>query len=316
MKKVLITGGSGSWGQVLTAKLLLNLDIEEIRIYSRNEYLQVMMARKFTDERVKFIIGDICDYLTLSQTCKGVDTIYHLAALKHVPLCEINVNQCIKTNIEGIQNVIRCAIENNVQKVIDVSSDKAAAPMNLYGMCKAVGEKLILAANNYSDTEFTCIRGGNALGSNGSVVQLFIDQIKKDNIIRITDERMTRFFLTLPQAVDLLLTAKQSTLRGGLFVMKMPSCSIKGLAKVVKYYHGNEETKIEVVGIRPGEKLHEVLLTEHECPNAYVFDQNYYVVSTEGCLLPKVDFKTYSSITQPLMTHKEIAEMLKVGGFL
>ena len=188
---VLITGGTGSWGQELT-KQLLEKGVKEIRIFSRGELAQVLMERRFCDPRIKFIIGDVRELYALKDACKGVNTIYHLSALKHVPVCEKFPWEAIRTNIEGTRNVIEAAMYWDVDKVIDVSSDKAVSPLNLYGMTKAVGEKLIIQANDRSEhTKFICVRGGNVLGSNGSVVPHFINLIKAGKPVTITSSEMT-----------------------------------------------------------------------------------------------------------------------------
>jgi FlaA1/EpsC-like NDP-sugar epimerase len=235
---ILITGGTGSWGNELV-KNLLNFPVKEIRIFSRNEFNQVLMQRKFSDIRLKFIIGDVRDFDALNNACKNVDLVYHLAALKHVPICEDFPNEAIKTNINGTQNIINAAINNNVKKVIDVSTDKAVEPNNLYGMTKSVGEKLILSSNKLSSTTFVCVRGGNVMGSNGSVIPLFKEQIA-NGLVTITDNRMTRYFLTLKEAIDLLIQATIDSFGGEIFVMKMPSCYIKDLSEVIGESIGGE----------------------------------------------------------------------------
>lgn len=326
-KTVLITGGSGSWGNELI-KQLLEVNVKEIRSLARNEYRQVSLRRKFNDSRLKIIIGDIRDYGKVYFACKNVDIVFHLAALKHVPVCEEFIYESIKTNINGTRNIVRASIENNVKKVVDVSSDKAVLPINTYGMCKAIGEKLILNGSKLeSKTTFMVIRGGNVLGTNGSVVPLFIDQIKRFNKITITDKRMTRYFLTLPEAIKLLFTAIESDINGSLFVMKMPSCKITDLAEVMIEHYGNKDTKIQEIGIRPGEKIHEILVSEHESPNAYKYGENYYLImykfsSTSNrkeleilTQYEKVNFKKYTS-NQILMNKEEIKELLKRGGYL
>ncbi len=185
-KIILVTGGTGSWGNELT-KQLLEKNPREIRIFSRNELLQVEMARRFDNDKLNFIIGDVRDYDALNRACYGVDYIFHLAAMKHVPVCENLPQEAIKTNITGTTNLVNAAIENGIKKVIDVSSDKAVAPVNLYGMTKAVGEKIIIQANNIrSGCDFVCIRAGNVMGSNGSVIPLFIRQILDDAEIKIS----------------------------------------------------------------------------------------------------------------------------------
>lgn len=314
---ILITGGTGSWGYELTRQLLV-FEPKEIRIFSRGEINQVAMERKFLNPKLRFVIGDIRDKSSISKACQGVDYVFHLAALKHVPICEVYPDEAIKTNIDGTRNLIQAAIENNVTKVIDVSTDKAVVPINLYGMTKAIGEKLILRADVESPhTRFSIIRGGNALGSNGSVVPHFINQIKTENKVDLTDERMTRYFLSLTEAVKLVLTATESPICGGIFVMKMPSFKIKDIAEVLISLKGNQDTKINVIGMRSGEKIHEVLVSQYESPHAYVYSNQYYLIHSHNFdYLPKVDFDEYNSMTLLSTNHEEIVELLKKGGFV
>ena len=326
-KVILITGGTGSWGNELSRQLL-EKEPKEIRILSRGELAQVTMERKFNDKRLHCLIGDIRDSDAVQYAAKGVDYIFHLAALKHVPVCEEQPQEAIKTNIVGTVNLINAAIENEVGKVIDVSTDKAVDPLNLYGMTKAVGERLIIQANKLmGDTRFVCIRAGNVLGSNGSVVPLFISQIKKFNTIRITNTEMTRYFFTLSQAIQLLFKAAEKSFGGETFVMKMPSCKIIELAKVLIEVYGNENTKVEIIGQRPGEKIDEVLLSRYESGNAYYYDKNYFLIlpslKVEGLIehygnyrdMKKVNFKEYTSRDE-LMNCNQIKAMLKKGGFI
>ena len=326
-KIILITGGTGSWGNELTAQLL-HKNPKEIRIISRGEFAQVTMYYKFMDDRIKFIIGDVRDLDSLKSACKDVDYIFHLAALKHVPICEAQPDEAIKTNITGTQNLIRAAIENHVKKVIDVSSDKAVDPLNLYGMTKAVGEKLIIHANTLSDTtKFLCIRGGNVLGSNGSVVPVFINMIKKHNKITITDKRMTRYFITLQEAIGLLFKASEESIGGETFVMKMPSFKIIDLGRALIDAHGNADTKIIEIGARPGEKLDEVLVSKYEAPQTFEFGGGYYLILPmleklrnlkehyERLNLKKVEFEEYNS-RMNLMDITTLKSSLKKGGFI
>ncbi len=318
-KVILITGGTGSWGRELAAQLLKK-KVKEIKILARNEFNQVDMKRKFNDSRIKIEIGDVRDYGKLKFACKGVDYVFHLAAIKHVPLAEDFPYEAIKTNINGTRNIIRASIDCGVKIMVDVSTDKAVSPINTYGMTKAIGEKLTLNASRLSDnTKFMVVRGGNVLGTAGSVVPFWIDQIKRFNKITITDKKMTRYFLTLSEAIKLLFVAIESKKNGGLFVMKVPSCKIIDLAEVLKDHYGNKDTKIEIMGIRPGEKLNEVLISKHETPNAYKYGKNYYLINLDINKpikkLKKVTFKEYNS-TQNAMNKKQIKELLKKGGFL
>jgi UDP-N-acetylglucosamine 4,6-dehydratase/5-epimerase len=315
MKKILITGGTGSWGKILLERLLLKPTVEEVRIFSRNEYNQVMMARKYTDPRVKYIIGDIRDYEAVFNVCRDIDTVFHLAALKHVPICEEMPLEAIKTNIAGTECLIRACVSWGIQNVIDVSTDKACSPNTLYGATKLVGEKLILNANNYGKTKFRCIRAGNVLGSAGSVVPLFIDQIKQYNSITVTDCAMTRYFMSLHEAIELIIQAVEFKEDAEMLVMRMPSCTIGDLANAVIYKYGDAYTTIREVGIRANEKRHELLINADEAMNTYVYNTHYYAISNKELKLPKVTFKEYGSNTQRLMTGIEILDILTKGGF-
>jgi len=321
---VLITGGTGSWGQELT-KQLLKKNPKKIIIYSRSELHQVKMIRKFNNPKLFFSIGDVRDLERLIECTKKVDYIFHLAALKHVPICEEQPDEAIKTNINGTKNVIKAAKINNIKKVIDVSTDKAVNPLNLYGMTKAVGERLIIQANLESDyTKFVCIRSGNVVGTNGSVIPYFIEQIKRFKKINLTDNRMTRYFLTLEHAVRLLFKATEKSYGGEIFVMKMLSCKIINIAKVLIKEISNNSMPIQEIGSRPGEKIDEVLVSRYESPNTYQYDENYYVILPQLKIdglenkykhLSKVNFEEYSSADK-LMSEQEIKEMLKNSKFL
>lgn len=323
-KTILITGGSGSWGNELTTQLL-EKNPKKIIIFSRGELAQVTMERKFKDDRIQFVIGDVRDYESVNRVCKGVDYVFHLAALKHVPVCENQPQEAIKTNINGTTNLVNACISNEVKKFIDVSTDKAVAPTNLYGMTKSVGEKLTIQANKITDnTDFVCIRGGNVLGSNGSVVPYFINQIKTQNKVTITDSTMTRFFLTLPEAISILFQAAEFSVGGETYVMNMPSFYINDLAKVLVKYYGDKNTKIEEIGIREGEKIHEVLVSEHEAKTTYLFNNDYFVILPEIVInrnyshidkSKKVTFKTFSSADN-LYGESYLYDLLMKGGFL
>lgn len=322
-KTILVTGGTGSWGNEL-AKQLLEKNPREIRIFSRNELLQVEMSRRFDNDKLNFIIGDVRDYDALNRACYGVDYIFHLAAMKHVPVCENLPQEAIKTNIAGTTNLVNAATENGVKKVIDVSSDKAVAPVNLYGMTKAVGEKIIIQANNIrSGCDFVCIRAGNVMGSNGSVIPLFIRQILNDGEIRITHSGMTRFFMTIQEAISLLFKAAEKSIGGEIFVMNMDSYYLLDLAKVlISHYDRNVE--IKEIGIRPGEKIDEVLISTDEINRTYIFDDDYFVIVPSIIKGVKewyeekyqlISFEEFSSKTQ-LEDKRHIEEKLKDGGFL
>jgi len=321
--RILVTGGTGSWGHELVRQLLPQ-DPAEIIVYSRSEAAQVAMSREFEDRRLTFRIGDIRDRDALTAACAGVDYVFHLAALKHVPVCEEQPYEALKTNVLGTQHVIEAAVANRVKRVVYISTDKAANPSNFYGMTKAIGEKLIVYANLLrSGTTFVCVRGGNVLGTNGSVIHLFRQQILQNREVRITDRRMTRFFLTLEDAIRLLFKAAAESVGGEIFVMMMPSCRIVDLAEVLMEAYGRRVPIVET-GTRPGEKIDEILLTEFESESTVVYDREYLVI------LPPLHIpglrERYAGYPQPairnfssadnLMTKDEIREMLVRGGFI
>ncbi|MBM7693013.1 FlaA1/EpsC-like NDP-sugar epimerase [Peribacillus deserti] len=323
-KTILITGATGSWGHELV-KQLLEKDPAEIRVFSRNESSQVAMQRLFSNSKLKFIIGDIKEKDGLMQACQDVDYLFHLAALKHVPVCEDQPLEALKTNVTGTQNVIEAAIFNKVKKVMYISTDKAANPSNFYGFTKAMGERLIIHANTLkTETKFVCVRGGNVLGTNGSVIHVFKKQIAEESKVGITDMRMTRFFLTIEEAIKLLFKASYESLGGEIFVMKMPTCRILDLASVLIDASGKKDVEIAELGIRPGEKLHEVLYSNYESVNTVVYDENYYVILP--CItIPglkehyagyqPVSHENYDS-SEELMNKDEIKQLLVKGRFL
>lgn len=321
--RILITGGTGSWGQTLTCMLLERYQPKEIIIFSRGELQQVLMQRKFKSSKIKYIIGDVRDYEAVKFATIGVDYVFHMAALKHVPICEEQPQEAIKTNITGTTNIVNASIINGVKKVIDVSTDKAVEPINLYGMTKAVGEKVIIQANDLTTTtKFVCIRGGNVMGSNGSVIPYFIEQIQSGGPITITDLRMTRFFLTLEEAIGLLFKAAEESVGGETFVMNMPACYITEVAEILMEEYGNVE--IKEIGGRPGEKLDEMLISKHESPLAYCYDDTYFVIlptkfndnlHSKYTNLKKFPHEEFSSKTFR-MTREEIKIMLQKGKFI
>lgn len=324
-KTILITGGTGSWGRELVRRLL-ERNPKEIRIFSRNESLQVELQQEFhLNPKITFIIGDIRDKHEIMQACHQVDYIYHLAALKHVPICEQQPDSAMKTNILGTQHVIQAAIKHGVKKVVYVSTDKAAHPSSTYGMTKAIGEKLMIHANlRQTKTKFVCVKSGNVLGSTGSVIPIFKQSIENGLDISLTDARMTRFFLTIDDAVTLLLKATEVSRGGEIYVTKMPACRIKDLAQVLIEDLSAGDIQINETGIRPGESLSEALISEFESIHSIHLDDHYYVIlppfSIEGLqeayasYLP-VHFQCYDS-DQTLMSKPAIREMLQKGGFL
>ncbi|GAB6255516.1 MULTISPECIES: polysaccharide biosynthesis protein [Peribacillus] len=324
-RTILVTGGTGSWGYELVRQLL-DFEPREIRIFSRNESNQFTMKQEFDNNpKLHFIIGDIKEKEALLEACQGVDYIFHLAALKHVPVCEDQPIEALKTNVIGTQNVIEAAISCNVHSVVNISTDKASNPSNFYGLSKAMAERLIIHANTLNTkTRFVCIRGGNVMGTNGSVIHVFKKQIKEKGKIGITDLNMTRFFLTIQEAIKLVFKATFESVGGEIFVMKMPSCKIIDLAEVLIETSGKTNVGVDVLGIRPGEKLHEILLSEYESTTAIAYDDEYYVIlpaihidgiKEHYSKYQPVSLEDYNSGTG-LMDKAQIEEMLKNGGFI
>lgn len=269
-----MTGGSGSFGQKFSEILLKKYNPKSIRIYSRGELLQVLMEQKFKDERLRFFIGDVRDEKRLKRAMSGADIVVHAAALKHVPACEYNPLEAVKTNIDGTANVINSAIDNDIEKVMLISTDKAVHPVNLYGATKMVAEKLIIQGNSYTGekkTRFSCVRYGNVIGSRGSVIPVFKEQMKS-GVITITDERMTRFWITLDQGVNFVINCIEKMRGGEIFIPKIPSMKLMDLADAIS--PGIEK---QITGIRPGEKLHEVMLTEDEARHAKEYPDSFVV---------------------------------------
>ncbi|GAG26282.1 unnamed protein product, partial [marine sediment metagenome] len=247
---------------------------KSVRIYDNRELAGVEMERKFNDSRLRFFIGDVRDKERLYRAMNGADIVIHAAALKHVPVCEYNPIEAVRTNMEGAMNVINAAIDNSVEKIMAISTDKAVYPVNLYGATKMVAEKLFVQGNTYSgfkETVFSCARYGNVLASSGSVVPLFYEQKNKGEIT-ITDERMTRFWITIDKGVNFVIKCIETMKGGEIFVPKIPSMKISDLAEVIA-----PGLKKKIIGIRPGEKLHEALLTKEEAKHTKEFDK-YFIV--------------------------------------
>ncbi|NGY94089.1 polysaccharide biosynthesis protein [Bacillus megaterium] len=324
-KTILVTGGTGSWGYELVKQLLTH-NPKEIRVFSRNESNQFTMKQEFDNHpKLNFIIGDIKEREALIEACQGVNYIFHLAALKHVPVCEDQPIEALKTNVHGTQNVIDAAISCDVDRVVYISTDKASNPANFYGLSKAMGERLIIHANTLNTkTKFVCIRGGNVLGTNGSVIHVFKKQIQEKGKIGITDPGMTRFFLTLEDAIKLVFKATFESLGGEIFVMKMPTCRLIALAHVLIKASGKDKIEIEILGIRPGEKIHELLLSEYESATTVTYDDEYYVILPPIYIkglkeyysnYAQVNLEKYDSSKQ-VISKEEIREMLLKGGFI
>jgi len=279
-KIVLITGGTGSLGQALTRRLLEN-GIKTIRIFSRNENKQIEMESEFNDNRLRFLLGDIRDKERLIRATEGVDIVFHAAALKHVPKIEYNPFEAIKTNVIGSQNVIDASIKQNVKKTVCVGTDKAVSPLNTYGATKLLMEKLFVNANNYLNqekhkTKFIAVRYGNVLGSSGSVIPRFIDLMKNKKPITITDLKMTRFTITMNEALDFILKATEIGKGSEIFIPKLNAYDMELLIESLIELLGETERKI--IGIRPGEKLHETLINSDEMRYGWEID-NLYMIS-------------------------------------
>jgi len=276
-KKILITGGTGSLGRALTKKLL-KLNVDTIRIFSRNESKQVEMESEFSDKRLRFFLGDVNDLNRLKRALEEVDYVFHAAALKHVPKIEYNPFEAIKTNVIGSQNVIEACLHENVEKAICIGTDKAVSPLNTYGATKLLMEKLFATANNYLNpekhkTKFIGVRYGNVFGSSGSVVPKFVEQIINNQKITITDMDMTRFSITMEQALDFILKATEFGKGSETFLPKIRSYVITDLMDAIIEIMG--KTDYEIIGIRPGEKLHETLLNKDEIRYSWDYEGMY-----------------------------------------
>ena len=287
-KTILITGGTGSFGKNFIKTVFEKYpDVKKIIVFSRDEYKQFVMQNmpefKLQDERMRYFIGDVRDKGRLERAFEGVDVVIHAAALKQVPACEYNPFEAVRTNIIGAQNIIEAAIDKNIQKVVALSTDKACAPINLYGATKLCSDKLFIAGNAYAGihpTKFSVVRYGNVAGSRGSVIPFFQDLVAKGaKELPITDMRMTRFWLKLEQAVDMVLEALENMQGGELYVKKIPSMRMPDLAKAIA-----PNIKIKEVGIRPGEKIHEQMITVADAQNTIEL-KDYYII------LPQIDFK-------------------------
>ena len=274
MKSVLVTGGTGSFGRAFVRRLLNEQEPERVVVYSRDELKQYEMAQEFSDSRLRFFIGDVRDRDRLMRAMTDIDTVIHAAALKHVPIAEYNPFECIKTNVHGAMNVIDVAIDRGVERVVGLSTDKAAMPINLYGASKLVSDKLFVTAQSYvgkGKTRFCVVRYGNVMGSRGSVIPFFLKQ-RATGVIPVTDRRMTRFWITLDHGVDFVLMASRCMHGGEVFVPKIPSMRIVDLVEAVA-----PGCEIREVGIRPGEKLHELMITADDARRTREFDKHFVI---------------------------------------
>ncbi|AJZ76169.1 SDR family NAD(P)-dependent oxidoreductase [Candidatus Nitrosotenuis cloacae] len=328
-KKILITGGTGSLGQALT-KRLLQTNVSTVRIFSRNENKQVMMESNFHDKRLRFLIGDVREKERLATALEDIDIIFHAAALKHVPIIEYNPFESIKTNVIGSQNVIDACLQQNVETAVCIGTDKAVSPLNTYGATKLLMEKLFVTANNYMNrrkhrTKFLAVRYGNVVGSSGSVIPKFIEQIRAKKKITITDPKMTRFSITMDQALDLIIDIALNGKESEIYVPKLKSYSIVDVKDTLFELIG--KTGIEVVGIRPGEKLHEVLINKDEMRSSWDLGKKYMIAnplreesnikkSYKNKIKKINNIETYSSDNVEKLSKTELKKMIIQSGLL
>lgn len=321
-KKILITGGTGSLGRALT-KRLLGLNVDTIRIYSRNESNQINMQSELNDDRLRYFIGDVRDLSRLIKAMEDVDIVFHAAALKHVPVVEYNPFEAIKTNVLGSQNVIDACIHENIKVAICVGTDKAVSPLNTYGATKLLMEKLFVTASNYTNSErhrtkFIAIRYGNVLGSSGSVIPTFIKQLKVGKKITITDPDMTRFNITMDQALDFIIRALRKGTGGEVFVPKLKAYRLEDLKNALLELL-KKDSKIEIISVRSGEKYHESLINNDEIRNTFEDNEDYVILAdkirdaalSRNSKLRRTTLKEhYSSNRVQLLTKEELKQIL------
>lgn len=317
-KVILITGGTGSFGQKFVEIVLKRHRPKKLIVFSRDEYKQFLMKKKFKDENLRYFLGDVRDVQRLHRAFHGVDIVIHAAALKQVSPLEYNPFEAIKTNVLGAENIINAALDNKVKRILALSSDKAVNPINLYGASKLCADKLFVAANSYSGdikTRFSVVRYGNVLNSRGSIVPLFREQ-KSKGFLTVTDERMTRFWITLEQGVIFVLRCLKIMQGGEIFVSKVPSMKIVDLARVIA-----PQCRFKIIGIRPGEKLHEVLIPEDESHNTVESKDMYVILTPFKSWNNKEKYKDFkkvrngfrysSNINGVWLTAKDIKKLLK-----
>ncbi|UYZ34257.1 polysaccharide biosynthesis protein [Clostridium beijerinckii] len=299
-KTLMITGGTGSFGNAVL-KRFLDSDLKEIRIFSRDEKKQDDMRKFYNNKKIKFYLGDVRDLHSVQSAMFGVDYIFHAAALKQVPSCEFFPIEAVKTNIIGTENVLTAAIAEGVKKIVCLSTDKAAYPINAMGISKAMMERVFVAKSRTTDKTIICgTRYGNVMGSRGSVIPLFIDQIKQGKPLTITNPNMTRFIMSLDEAVELVLFAFENAQSGDIMVQKAPACTIGVLAQAVKEVF-KASNEIQYIGVRHGEKLYETLLTKEECMHANDLG-NYYQIPADNRDLNYSQYFEVGKLEEPSIT--------------
>lgn len=325
-KRTLVTGGTGSIGGGLVRRLL-DFDPKVIRVFSNDENALFVLKQELKEHNnLRFLVGDVRDKERLRRAIEDIEIVFHAAALKHVPLCEYNPFEAIKTNVIGTQNLLEAAIDENVEKVITISTDKAVNPAGVMGATKLLAERLTIAANYYKGfkrTVFSCVRFGNVLGSRGSVVQVFEKQIRNGDPVTLTDPSMVRFVMNIDRAIELVLKAAKMAMGEEIFILKMPALRIKNLAEVMirklvpKYRYDPKDIEVRIIGKRKGEKLYEELMTEDEAKNAYETEDMLIVLPQTPIIpaqrqnLKKIAFKKFTSKDAHELTEKEIEDMLE-----
>jgi len=320
-KKILITGGTGSLGTALT-KRLLETSVETIRIFSRDEWKQIKMQNSFNDKRLRFLIGDVRDADRLRRALEDIDIVFHTAALKHVPVLEYNPFEAVKTNVHGTQNLIESCFDAGVNQAIAIGTDKAVSPLSTYGATKMLMERLFISANYYKGTHrttFFCVRYGNVMGSRGSIIPLFFKQSNENKKITVTNPEMTRFNITMDEALDLIIRSFDNPIPGQVLVPKLKAYRLQDVIDALKEITGIN-IGIEKIGLRPGEKMHEILINKDELRSTSENDKDYMIYEKQN-FIEDVDIETknfrkttldnvYSSDKVPLLTKKNLIDLI------
>ena len=318
-KKILITGGTGSLGTALTKKIL-ETNVDTIRIFSRDEWKQVQMESEIKDKRLRFLIGDVRDKDRLSRSLENIDIVIHAAALKQMPVAEYNPFEAVKTNVIGTENLIEACLDNNVESVLAIGTDKSVSPLNTYGATKLLMERLFVSANFYKGNHkirFVCVRYGNVMGSRGSVIPIFVNQIKSGKNITITDPNMTRFNITMDEALNLIFRALENGKGGEVFVPKLKAYKVGDIKNAIMEIL-ESDNKVEDIQVRPGEKIHESLISFDELSNTFENEQDYIIIDKQiqnWFLKDKNFVKTslkeqYSSNSVELLSKNELKQVL------